>query len=374
MLKQAAKSAAAFAVHRSGLRSALALGQRVRAGGRRVVVLGYHRVTDDFDRERQRGIESCLISTDTFRRHVAWLKSRFELATMSRALDVLRRQERADRDLAVITFDDGYRDVLQHALPVLQALEAPATLYVSSGVVEREAFFPHDRLYSLLRLRERSAVMAGRLPAHARELLTATAERSVPDVKVLLHDLIRDRSPGELERLCDELEAAASRLWTGLPESQRALGWDGVRALQRAGVEIGAHTTSHAVLTNVSRQEATADLASSKAAIENAIQRPVRHFAYCNGYYNAGLVEALAHAGYDSAVTTEDRINVLGSEPFRIARRVVWEGTARGLGGTSTSLLACQLDGAWRLLGRDASESGELSPAASNDVELRRLA
>lgn len=374
MLKQAAKSAAAFAVHRSGLRSALALGQRLRAGGRRIVVFGYHRVTDDFGTERQRGIESCLISTTTFRRHVAWLKSRFELATMSRAVEVLRRHERGGRDLAVITFDDGYRDVLDHALPVLQSLDAPATLYVSSGVVEREGFFPHDRLYALLRLQQRSASMSARLTSFARETLAPPAKGGMQDTRDLLHDLIRDRTPGELEHLCDELEAAAGRLWSGLPESQRALGWEGVRALQRAGVEIGAHTISHAVLTNVSPQEAQADLAASKAAIEQAIQQPVRHFAYCNGYYNADLVEALAQAGYESAVTTEDRLNILGADPFRIARRVVWEGTARGLAGTSTSLLACQLDGAWRVLGRDASESGVRPSGVSNDVALRRLA
>lgn len=373
-LKKRAKVAAAFAINRSGLRLAIQAGQRLRAGGRRVVVLGYHRVTDDFERERHLGIESCLISQQTFKQHVQWLSSRFELATMSRAVEVLQGRASAERDVAAITFDDGYADVLEHALPVLQALRAPATLYVSSAVVEREGFFPHDRLYALLRRHEQSAAMRLRTPPFTSALLDRPWHGTPKTAKQWLHDLLQERSPDEIERICDELTFAAENAVPKLPSSMKALGWAGVRALRDGGFEIGAHTTSHAVLANVPVELAEQDLIASKAAIERAIESPVKHFAYCNGYYNDDFIDALKRAGYTSAVTTEDRINRIGSDPFRIARRVVWEGTARGSSHTSPNLLACQLDGTWSALGFDASESGRRPSAPAFREPLRRLA
>lgn len=374
--KAVAKELAAIAVHRSGARRGLAGVRRLVAGGRRVLVFGYHRVCDDFDEERGRAIESCLISQRTFRMHVRFLAERYELATMSRAVEVLAGRAAAPRDLAVVTFDDGYEDVLTHALPVLQEAKAPATLYVSSGVVGGGRHFPHDRLYSLLLVWGRSDTMRDRTPAWARRTLDEVSAEAPDEPRRWVYRLIREREPAELERLCDELASAAGS--TALPPpSARALDWDGARALAAAGWEIGAHTIGHSVLTHLGREELDRELGESRATIEREIGAPVRHFAYCNGYYNRVVIDALVRHGYASAVTTEDRLNRLGGDPYRIARRVLWEGSARGIGGRqSPSLLACQLDDAWSALGFDASESGErperLVPARVADA--RRLA
>lgn len=355
--RKAAKALAATAVDGLGVRRWLAARRRRQAGGRRVVVLGYHRVCRDFEAARQGSIESCLISRETFRRHVAFLATHFELATMSRAVEVLARRATAMRDVAVITFDDGYADVLENALPVLREYGAPATMYVSSGVVAHAGHFPHDRLYALLVAFEHDAAMRERAPSSARRTVAQAAARGGP-AKAWLHELIRDGSPAALERLTSELAAAAPG--TAVPtEGARALDWDGVRALDAAGVEIGAHTVAHAVLTHLDAEGAAADLRESREAVERALGKPVRHFSYCNGYWNRALMGALRRTGYASAVTTEDRLNRLGDDPLRLARRVLWEKSAWGpFGRTAAGLLACQLDDAWSALGFTASEDG----------------
>jgi hypothetical protein len=77
----------------------------------------------------------------------------------------------------------------------------------------------------------------------------------------------------------------------------------------------------------------------------------VRHFAYCNGYYSAGIAQALQQAGFVSAVTTEDMPNAPGVDPFALKRKVLWEASSLGaLGGYSPSLTACQLDDVFGLL------------------------
>lgn len=364
--KAFARTAAAFALHRSGARRGIAALRRMRAGGRRVVVVGYHRVCGDFEAERETSIESCLIGRETFRRHVAYLKENFEPVTMSRAVEALGGRDHGDgsreggRDLAVITFDDGYRDLVDHALPVLREAGVPATLYVSSGIVDEGGWFPHDRLFSLLREWVRSPKMRDRAASWAtRTVDEARAVRGGPP-RFWLGHLIRTRGPDVLEALCAELSRATDTLALP-PTGARALDWEGVRTLAAGGFEIGAHTIGHRVLPHLSSEEIERELSEAKAAIEREVGTPVRHFAYCNGYYDARVLEALRRTGYASAVTTEDRLNRHGQDPYRIGRRVLWEGSARGPGGRqSSSMLACQLDGTWTSLGFDASESGEL--------------
>jgi peptidoglycan/xylan/chitin deacetylase (PgdA/CDA1 family) len=358
-VRKAVKGLAAFAVDRSGARATLARVRRVAAGGRRVLVFGYHRVCNDFELERQRSIESCLISKPVFAQHVAFLEANFELATMTRAVNVLSGRETATRDLAVITFDDGYRDVLENALPVLQEAGAPATIYLSSGVVDQAGHFPHDRLYTLLQMWTGSPGMRTRASSFAQAMLCEAQAAGGGSPRQWIYQLIRSRSPGDLERLCRDIEGVADFSATP-PEAARALTWEDARALAAGGFEIGAHTTTHCVLTHLDAARVETDLRVSREAVERGTGQSVRHFAYCNGYYNQTVIAALKRTGYLSAVTTEDRMNRLGDDPYRIARRILWERSAAGpLGATSPSLLACQLDDAGNSLGFDASESGE---------------
>lgn len=375
--KVAAKTLTAAAVHHSGARKVIASIRRMAAGGRRVVILGYHRVAADFEAERANAIESCIIGRRSFEAHVAFLAGNFELATMSRALDVLAGRATATRDLAVITFDDGYRDVLENAVPVLRDFRAPATIYISSGVVENGGHFPHDRLHALLVAWQGSERMRERIPQRARSVLEQARRQAGGGARQWVGHLIETRSPAVLEVLCDDLAEASDRLALPAPGT-RALDWDGVRELAANDFEIGAHTVHHCVLTRLSPEARAYELRASKAAIEAAIGRPVRHFAYCNGYYNDAVIRAVREAGYVSALTTEDRLNFRGQDPYRLARRVVWEGSGRGpLGRMSRSMIACQLDEAWISLGLSRCVPGEQADCYAEEgapQQARRLA
>lgn len=357
--RRALKSAAAYALQRTGTSRLVVTARRFAAGGRRVVILGYHRVGEDFETARTGTIESCVISRATFRRHVEYLAGHFELATMSRAVEVLSGRERASRDIAAITFDDGYRDVLEHALPVLRDARAPATIYVPTGAIDSGTFLQHDRLYTLLCAWDANALVRQRLVADAAAMVErARAAARGGDVRLWLHYLIERHGYDELEALAASL-AAAAPADLAPPRSASLLDWDGVRELAAGGFELGAHTVSHCVLTHFDRDRADREIRACQEMLEARIGGPARHFAYCNGYYNDTVIDLLRQRGFVSGVTTEDRLNHVGDDPFRIARRCLWEGSTRGLGDrVSESLVACQLDDVWSALGFDASESG----------------
>src|SRR5512141_1143047 len=105
LVRRAVKVAAAGLLHYSGLRKAMAAHRRAQSGGRRILIVSYHRVVGDFTGELQRSIPGLLISQETFRRHLEEAHAAgYELASVGRALEVLAGRARASRDLCVITF------------------------------------------------------------------------------------------------------------------------------------------------------------------------------------------------------------------------------------------------------------------------------
>lgn len=81
----------------------------------------------------------------------------------------------------------------------------------------------------------------------------------------------------------------------------RHLDWPAVRELSERGVTFGSHTAAHADLTRISREQARADLARSKRAIEDATGKPARTLSYPFGRYDANAQEAALDAGFEAA-------------------------------------------------------------------------
>jgi peptidoglycan/xylan/chitin deacetylase (PgdA/CDA1 family) len=184
------------------------------------------------------------------------------------------------RPFAALTFDDGYRDNVEHALPILQRHGAPFTIYVTSGFADGEA--------ALWWLDLAESVAREEKPSQAFAALYRTW-RERPDL---------------VARIAARADAAASR------ERTRALclDWEALAALAAEPLcTIGAHTLTHPILGSLDPAAAEAEIAGSKAAIEQRLGRPVRHFAYPVGdRAAAGAREfALARAaGFETAVTT----------------------------------------------------------------------
>ncbi len=350
--RRAVKGAAALALHFSGARELLSSVQRRAVGGRRVLILSYHRVVKDFDAEKDRSLAQLNVSQATFRRHLEAVQESYDVVSIDDALSVLSGSRAAARDVAVITFDDGYRDVYTYAFPVLRDLRMPAVVYVPSAFVGTGKRLGHDRLYAALqRMNERGigAVEVGVGGVGERWLGDALDGGANP--LVALERLIARYPTQGLLDLADALEQRLGLDRERVHEGQLAMTWEMLREMDAAGVITGAHTAHHTVLTNARLAEARAEIALCKAQLEKGLKKPVRHFAYCNGYYSAGVAQALRAEGFVSAVTTEDMPNVPGSDPFALKRKVLWEGSSAGFFGShSKAVIACQLNDTFGML------------------------
>ncbi|WP_458758389.1 polysaccharide deacetylase family protein [Afipia sp. TerB] len=230
-------------------------------------------------------------------------KQNIDIVTMD---EVHRRLTTGDftRRFASFTFDDGYRDNRDHALPVMREFGAPLMVYVASDFAQGTG-----RLWWVALERAIAATSSIEL-AIAKERVRL--DTSTPAAKQAAynqaHDVLR-RLPTD-DDVQDEVHALCKKYGVDDRTISRELcmSWDELRAF--AGdplVAIGAHTVSHCNLTHEPEEVARQEIRLSKERIESALQEPVRHFAYPYGDRAAAGPREFATTraqGFATAVTT----------------------------------------------------------------------
>lgn len=295
------------------------------------VVVNYHRVVENFEESAKNSIPSMLVSRSMLEQHLDWLGRRFRFVSLDELGERIgNRGGRADQ-VAAVTFDDGYRDFYDHALPLLKQKGVPAAVFVVTDLVGTQRLQMHDKLYLLLTHRFRPNSGAPTPFQSTRALLENLTQA---DQENLIRALEADVSLSE-----DELQPFHSLTWEMLGE------------IHRAGMTVGSHGQSHSLMTHESRQHVMREAAASRSEIEARLGMVVRHFAYPGGCFDDAAVEAVAAAGYRFAYTTCGHQHA--SLPrLTIPRSVLWEKSSSDFHGRfSGAVLNCQINHAFSLLG-----------------------
>lgn len=244
------------------------------------------------------------------------------------ALDALAEGRPLPPRPIALTFDDGYRDNLEVALPVLRRLDLPATFYLVPGLLDRSVRAWWEVLaWAFARATALIVEWRGRrLTAGPGE----SSRQAMLGVAEAVKRLPRSAREAELDALIDALRPGGSEDEV----AELYLDWDGARALVDGGGTVGSHTMVHAILSEEPAGDQAADLVASRRILEDGLGVPVRTLAYPNGTaddYDERTLDAAAAAGYTGAVTTIDGWND-ASTPRLELRRFVIEPT-RGLNG-----------------------------------------
>ncbi len=312
-------------------------------------ILVYHRVADVADDPF-----TLCVSPARFARQMELLADVADVVRLDQILTV------GDRPKVSVTFDDGYADNLTHALPIVESLGIPITVFVPSRALGRDSGFWWDRLAETLcgRNEVRAALelpgaplrVDARGPGAGRRVLHLLAEqlRSLPPtvidefVDTLAAQLgARSAAPGT-GPLVPERAASQTQHWApgnlGTATSSRARTLDvpELRALAASPlVTIGAHTTDHVRLRFRPAAEQHATISASKAELEDLLGVEVHHFAYPFGdaaSFDRASVQSVARAGFATACTTVDGRVTRWSNRLLLPRRMVqnWDETTFG--------------------------------------------
>ena len=253
-------------------------------------------------------------------------------------------------------------------MPVLAAMKVPATFFVATGYTSTSKRFPHDRLFASLTelaFRRGIPVVRAGLPGPVQSLLSACAE---PAPAATLERLIARLAHDRLMAIADALEARTGLAEQDLPDDTRAMTWEELAELRAAGMDVGGHTVNHAVLSNLPLPAARHEIVGCHEMIAERLGSRCTA-AYPNGYYTPAVRRAVAEAGFQTGLTTEDRENTRGGDPYAMSRKVLWENSTLGPLSYSAALAICNLDSVFTLgLARRVSgERPDALPAVAEE-------
>lgn len=225
----------------------------------------------------------------------------YDIVTLGEA--VRRLSDPEARKFCALTFDDGYRDVRDHALPILRRHGAPSTLFIATAFADHAGdlwwLTLEDALRRLDHVEAEIAGEAVSLPLRTLDEKYAAWQR--------IYWLLRGLDEAEMRAAIQALAERAGVTATG-HSTRLCMDWDELRALREDTlVEFGAHTVNHYMLAKWPDETVRAELARSRARVADELGRAPAHLAYPVGDpTSAGAREfALAgELGFESAWTT----------------------------------------------------------------------
>jgi len=288
----------------------------MRFGGLGTILMFHSVVTD----VRQHLGQSIHVQQDVLRAMLEHLRATgWDIVSLDEGMQRLSIPQ--SRRFIVLTFDDGYRNNLTHALPVLAEIGAPFTVYINSKMISGEGDVWWLGLRNLILAEDKLDIKP----------MGVTFKTSNYQEKNRALLLITDWIHKDVEKNSSDLKKVFSDYKIDLMSLAREemLNFEELKQLsQNELVTIGGHAETHKPLNSLSESNVYSEMIKNKKMLESTIQRPIKHFAYPFGEINtAGMREArIAESiGFESAVTTQ--IGNLFSEhavfPFLLPRLTV---------------------------------------------------
>ena len=278
-------------------------------------ILTFHRVNDEHD--------SFLpaMRTSVFAARIAYIARHYRVLTVEDLVE-RARQGAVPRNALALTFDDGYRDNLSHAAPILAQHRLPATIFLATGYIGTPDMPWFDHVALAFKLSRRKDVT---LPGFPPQRLATEGDRLTALGRALAW--LKTLSDEERRRAVKELVADLRPHRTDGPK-RLMLDWGEVDALRGLGFSVGAHTVTHPILSRVTPEHAREEIQGSKDAIERALGVTVRAFAYPNGGpedYSPTTVRLVRECGFRCAVSTRRGLNGPATPVFELRRGGPWE-------------------------------------------------
>lgn len=266
-----------------------------------------------------------------FDRLMSFVARSFQVLTLGSAIEGLTNNTLPRRSL-VITFDDGYADNAEVALPILNRHGLKASFFVSTGFLNGGRMW-NDTVIECIRNCEKDAIDLGAFGLGRHTLRNLVERRHA--MEILLSKIKYLDLSGRVEA-CAMLQqiTGARNLSSRLMMTSHQ-----VRELHAAGMEIGAHTVNHPILTAIEDSQAEQELKQGKQELERILDARVDVLAYPNGKpgldFDSRHVAMTKQLGFRGAVTTAPGAAMVGDDLFQLPRFTPWN---KNLARWATSL------------------------------------
>ena len=322
-LKEMVRSAVSYAVVGGGMAAA---GRALFPKPGPFILMGHRICGDD---------EGFLpgVSPELFDEQLRYLTRHYEPLSLADLVETIAAGLRPPAKSFVLTFDDGFRDNYEHALPLLEKYEVPATVFAVTRCLDSGRLPWPQELGFVLQHAQREEVRHALLgpepvPVGGREARWQIWRKLFRSLRRLGREA-RD----------EVIEGLARDLRVDLPED-RMCSWEQAREMQSSGIDIGAHTYSHPWLAEIPFAEACREIERSKADLVEKLGVDRPPFAFPGGSMSSELVEVVRTVGLKSCFQSNPRVRfnlpgVVG--PYSLSRI--------GLPNSPAVMLEAELDG-----------------------------
>ncbi len=329
-----------------------------------LVILCYHRVLPAGERS-QYSFPDLVVTPEIFRQHVAFSAEHYDCLTLSQAMQRWPTRHSSDKPMLAFTFDDGYADNFRYAVPILNEFGASGTFFIISSLNDTNTTAWYDRLARAVQTLSHDALDLPSKLNNASEADRWLAQHLQSQSHSATASIVSAaKKLGTQQRLAVVKRAAGlaglqkgtngesghdksndDKSGHGDPDKMMSL--SEIKKLIEQDHEVGAHTRTHPILTQLEDDELALELEGSRNDLSNAIGSEVTSLAYPNGDFNGRVIEATRHAGYLNAVTTMPGLNHRSADTLTLRRVYISQDRlADACGGFSRSLFQLELSGA----------------------------
>lgn len=275
----------------------------------RLTILCYHRVSED---TRSNSFYTSGLLTAQFYEQMVHVRKNYEVLPLEEALSLLNAGTLPGKTVS-ITFDDGYRELMDGAFHILRDLHLPATVFLVAGHVGTDLpFWWEEVAFRLKQLNKR--VLTEFLRTNDLQISAGRSDwiHKIIDALKGISANLRDKCVGNLRELTGEI---------CLP--RMSLTWEEARIAQSWGISFGSHSMTHPILTRLDDEALKQEIQLSRDVIES-MTGGCHLLAYPNGDHDDRVRAAVQRAGYRWAVTMERGRNEAGTNPLALRRHPVY--------------------------------------------------
>jgi poly-beta-1,6-N-acetyl-D-glucosamine N-deacetylase len=267
-----------------------------------------------FSENKITGLFFHTIDKDFFEKCIIWLKNEnYVFISTDQLIDILNGHSLPPRGAVWITFDDGWKENMEHVVPVALKHKIPITFFISTDPVENGGAFWWTYAFKY----------KNHLPDHYRK-----------NIRRLWHVEERQRRQ-VIDNLVSQITCDVSREAMTIEDVQTISEFE--------EITVGSHTVHHVINVNCTTEELDAEIGNSKRVLEQWMNKRVTTFSYPNGDYNRHEKQILQKHGIQLAATTENRFVTPADDLYYVPR--FW---VRGEGCFAEAL--CQMVGIWNPL------------------------
>lgn len=256
-----------------------------------------------------------ILRLSAFKKQLLWLNRRLPIIALDKYLEIISHDRKNSNKYSVITFDDGYRRVLDLVVPFLSSQGFPATFFVTTSHLEgdRLLWFVYinalcsDGPYSLLKVNGDTFPLD--TPSNRKKtyqtLINIARKSGDPNGFALG---LSNRYP---------LTDMVKRIYAGPTREQLA-------TFKNSDLlKVGGHTHSHPYLDQITIVEQEFEIRQNKSILEELTQKPVGYFAYTGGIYTGDTINVVKQAGFVAALAVRPK-NMGENRLFELPRTDIY--------------------------------------------------